>query len=182
MQTRVQGFVGPAQVYVKAQSSTSPVTGNAATWTGWTQLGWKDKGVSWKLKSKSTDVRVEEFTAPVDSWLEEEGITVSVPITQYDISVIQYAIIGSVYHGYSAGQYNQMISGGDGDISFFSLGVQGYNKTGKNCVLWVPKVAPGDSFDFNIVKGENSVNVDLEGYADTTQVAGARLWQLYELY
>lgn len=181
-QTRLQGFVGPTQVFVQAQSSTCPVSANVLNTTNWTQLGFKEKGVTWKIKNKTANVNVEEFTSPVDKWLEEEGITVTVPITQYDISLIQYAISGSTYSPYSAGQYNQMITGGDGIINFFSLAVVGYNKTGKKVVLWVPKVVPGDSFDFNIVKGVNSIPVEFEGMSDTTQAAGARLWQVIELY
>lgn len=181
--TRLNPFLGPVKLYInKTLPVTCPVATQAATWTGWTNLGWKgEKGVNLDFKNKRADMKVEEFNAPVDAYLEEEGCTVSFSQKKVDVVDIANAISGATVTAGTSDYTNMISGGGQSQIQFFSVGMQGFSPDGKPLVLWIPRATAGDSLKLAFVKGDSEMPVEFIAYADTTQAAGQQLWKLYEL-
>lgn len=181
-------FFGPVQIRVKTYASgNNPVTGNAASWTGWTALEYNYQnrdGLVMEYEGEMEDDVVAGYTAPVQSVIVGETLNINVQIKKATLEqVAKFGHPGATFdEGATPGTNPDLMTlGGRIFPAEFSVGLQGFAPSGQALVMFVPKMQAAASRSDTFKKGSTFVPFNWRALADTSEAAGSQLARFYEI-
>lgn len=160
--------------------------------TGWTKVGYTDKGVDWSYAPTYKSIRVDEEVADVRKILDNEKVTLSIKLSQATLANLALAISASTFSQSPADPTHSALDilvAGSGVQSEIMVGFQGYSPEA------LATNPPKELYRFFVgyraivtAKVDNTYQraaqvltpVDFELLADSTKTLGQRLFKLVD--
>ena len=177
-------IVGDPTVYVKAYAaSNDPVSGNAATWTNWTELDVKtNEGVKISLTRAGEEITIDELEGAIDDVRTAEGGTVDLDLEQFDIELLAYGLAGAYAAGETPGTNEDTFKIGGATDANYSIGIECEDNAGLTHVIFFPKCKPVGPLETGVGKTKKAMTTyRWKLLKDPSRTAGETLAVIYRL-
>lgn len=144
-------------------------------------LGTTESGVQFAIKSKVTDIKVDQAEAAVDGYLDQLDGTIEAELSQQSVDLLQQALTTGMYS--TAAGYKQLTFGGISIIPTVCVAAISPKRTGTN--LWIVsmlyKVYAAGGITINMARAKKSTHkVQFNGLSDLSRTAGRQIGIHYE--
>jgi len=144
-------------------------------------LGTTESGITFTIKNKLTDIKVDQFEAPVDKYVDALDGMLEAELSQQSVDLLQQALSTGVYGTTSA--YKQITFGGVSIPPSVCVAAISPKRTGSN--LWIVsmlyKAMSVGGLQALASRAKKSMHkVQFEGLADITRTAGKQIGVHYE--
>lgn len=183
-------LVGTGKLYIAPVGEAAPTLGPADTidWTGgnWVYVGWLDGGVEFGYIPEYNDIKVDEFSAPIQKILNAENMTVKLSLAELFLDNLKEAISASLRTDTAPATMvpgTEELAIGDGTPQIVTLGFEGTppgvvaaDPPGVFRMVIVHRAVAQGEVGQAYTRGEKTMYpVEYGAMADVTQVAGKRL-------
>jgi len=162
--------VGPSQLFLAPAGTTEPtLTGVAADFHAFTELGLTQDGIEWDYTPTWKDIMVDELMGPAKKILVSHKLVVSCKLAESTLQNLAYAIPGATFSG-------STLTIGSIDAPEFVLGWIGPAADGGIRESLVYRVVSIAAVKAHYQRKDMVVySVQFEGLSDTTKTAPADL-------
>lgn len=152
--------------------------------TTWVKLGYQaEDGASQQISTEHYDLMVPEIGGEIDSMIIKQTGTVDIMLLEGDAAQMKYAIPGATYTaGTVPGTNENTVGVGGGSVTFYSLAIEGEDRSGRAVVYFYPKVRAEGPIDLKHVNnGVTTVPFRFKAFNVPTRTAGEQLWKMYHI-
>jgi hypothetical protein len=147
-------------------------------------FGTTESGVELAIKSKITDIKADQFDAPIDAYLDSVDAELSATLSQQSVDLLQQAFPEGVYSTLAGPPgYKQLTGGGIGIVPTVCVAAITPKRTGTN--LWIVsilfRVSSQGGITVTSSRAKKSTHkVMFKGQSDITRTAGRQIFNHYE--
>ncbi|HEX4311882.1 MAG TPA: hypothetical protein VHZ25_17765 [Acidobacteriaceae bacterium] len=144
-------------------------------------LGTTESGITFTIKVKAADIKVDQAEAPVDNYLEELDASIEAELSQQSVDLLQNALTTGVYS--TASGYKQLTFGGISIVPSFAIAAITPKRTGTNLyiVSLLYKCNSKGGLTIMASRSKKSTHkVQFTGLADLARTVGRQIGVHYE--
>ncbi len=188
-------LVGLVTMYIAPEGTALPtITGDVVPdpWGGaWVLVGFTDGGVEVVYTPEFSDIKVDDFHAPIRKTLVGEALTLKVSLAEAILDNYKHAISQSVRTDVSSASMiaeSEQFEIGDGSVDVVAVGFQGTppglvaaDPSTAFRVLSIPRCYSVGEFGQAYTKGEKTmVPIEFSAVADVTKASGKTLMSILD--
>lgn len=146
-------------------------------------LGLTEGAIAIAVKVKLSDIKADQFEAPIDTYMDSVDAEMSVTLEQQGVSLLQQVLSTGVYSTQASPGWNQLTAGGISIVPAVCVAAVTPKRTGSGLfvVSLLFRVASKGGVTISIGRAKNSSHkVQFAGQSDVTRTAGRQILNHYE--